>query len=87
MFVTDLKKEFFHLILTETWFQILNISIYVENGLAHNKIPLGKHERVYFYQGVPDYRSIISLEASGDQVERLPNIRDERGRTLVMGKY
>jgi hypothetical protein len=35
---------------------------------------------------VPDYQSIISLEASGDQVERLPNTWDEQGRTLVMGK-
>ncbi|GAA87893.1 cell surface metalloreductase [Aspergillus luchuensis IFO 4308] len=63
---------------------ILNISIYVKNGLAHSKIPFGKHERVCLYQGAPDYRSIISLEASGDQIERLPNIRDEQGRTLVM---
>ncbi|KAI2825394.1 hypothetical protein CBS147321_1042 [Aspergillus niger] len=63
---------------------ILNISIYVKNGLAHNRIPFGEHERVCLYQGMPDYRGIISLEASGDQIERLPNIRDEQGRTLVM---
>ena len=58
----------------------------MENGLAHNKIPFGEHERVCLYQGVPDYRSIMSLEASGDQIERLPNIRDEQGQTLVIGR-
>lgn len=39
-----------------------------------------------FYQGVPDFRNIISLETSGDQIERLLNIWDEQGGTLVMGK-
>ncbi|KAJ5976642.1 hypothetical protein N7481_010349 [Penicillium waksmanii] len=65
---------------------ILSISIYVEKGLAHDKTPIGKHERACFYQGVPDYDNIVSLEASGDQIERLPNIHDEQGRILVMGK-
>lgn len=56
------------------------------NGLEQNKLPFGQHERVYLYRSVPDYDSIISLKASGDQIERLPNIRDEHGQTLVMGK-
>ncbi|BAE66179.1 unnamed protein product [Aspergillus oryzae RIB40] len=64
---------------------ILNISIYVSSGLERNKVPFGQHKRVFLYQGVPDYRNVISLEASGEQIERLPNIRDEQGRTLVMG--
>ncbi|KAJ5259341.1 hypothetical protein N7478_012322 [Penicillium angulare] len=34
--------------------------------------------------GIPDYLSIISTEASGSQIERLANILDEPGRTLVM---
>ncbi|GJP88741.1 cell surface metalloreductase [Aspergillus niger] len=63
---------------------ILNVSIYVRNGLAHNKVPFGEHERFCLYQGTPNYESIVSLEASGDQIERLPNIREERGRTLVV---
>ncbi|KAB8227897.1 ferric reductase family protein [Aspergillus alliaceus] len=63
---------------------ILNISIYVSSGLEQNKVPFGQHKRVFLYQGIPDYRNVISLEASGDQIERLPNIRDEQGRTLVM---
>ncbi|QMW37012.1 hypothetical protein G4B11_000248 [Aspergillus flavus] len=63
---------------------ILNISIYVSSGLERNKVPFGQHKRVFLYQGVPDYRNVISLEASGEQIERLPNIRDEQGRTLVM---
>ncbi|BDD54401.1 hypothetical protein MAP00_000021 [Monascus purpureus] len=65
---------------------ILNVSIYVRNGLAHNKVPFGEHERFCLYQGTPNYESIVSLEVSGDQIERLPNIREERGRTLVVGK-
>ncbi|KAJ6026426.1 hypothetical protein N7460_011243 [Penicillium canescens] len=63
---------------------ILSISIYVEHGLANSRTPVGKHERICYYQGLPDYREIISTEASGSQIERLPNIPDEPGRTLVM---
>ncbi|KAL4780128.1 hypothetical protein BJX76DRAFT_59413 [Aspergillus varians] len=63
---------------------ILHISIYIRNGLGQNKFPLGQHERVYLYQGVPDFEDIISLEASGDKIERLPNVRDKQGQTLVM---
>ncbi|KAE8130661.1 hypothetical protein BDV38DRAFT_289436 [Aspergillus pseudotamarii] len=63
---------------------ILHISIYVSDGIEQNGLPFGRHKRVYIYQEVPDYQSIISLEASGDQVERLPNTWDEQGRTLVM---
>ncbi|KAE8334172.1 hypothetical protein BDV24DRAFT_170476 [Aspergillus arachidicola] len=63
---------------------ILHISIYVSDGIGQNGLPFGRHKRVYIYQEVPDYQSIISLEASGDQVKRLPNTWDEQGRTLVM---
>ncbi|KAL4868637.1 hypothetical protein BDV12DRAFT_209082 [Aspergillus spectabilis] len=52
---------------------ILHISIYVSNGLEQNKLPFGRHKRVYIYQEAPDYQSIISLEATGDRVKRLPN--------------
>ncbi|CAG7933056.1 unnamed protein product [Penicillium olsonii] len=63
---------------------ILIISIYMEYGLVNSKTAIGKHESVCYYQGVPDYRKIISTEASGSQIERLPNTPDEPGRTLVM---
>jgi len=64
---------------------ILTISIYVGTGsVAQDRLPFGKHKRAFLYRGVPDYSNIISLEASGEQIERLPNIRDERGRMLVM---
>lgn len=43
--------------------------------------------RVCSYQGESDYRSINSLEASGKRIERMPSIRDEHGRTMVMDKY
>jgi hypothetical protein len=58
----------------------------VGKGLEQNKLPFGQHKRVCLYRSIPDYDSIISLEASGAQIERLPNIREEHGRTLVMGK-
>lgn len=64
---------------------ILNLSIYMEKDqLVQSRLPFGKHERAFLYQGTPDYRNIISSEASGDLIERLPNIRDKRGETLVM---
>ncbi|RAK94827.1 ferric reductase family protein [Aspergillus ibericus CBS 121593] len=63
---------------------ILNVSIYVRSGLANDKTTFGEHKRFCLYQGTPDYESIIALEASGDMIERLPNIQQERGRTLVM---
>lgn len=51
-----------------------------------NKLPFGKHERAFLHQGIPDYQNIMSMEVSGDQIERLPNIRDEHGRMLVLGE-
>ncbi|KAL4931872.1 ferric reductase family protein [Aspergillus undulatus] len=63
---------------------ILHISIYVRDGLEPNRFPFGEHDRVCLYQGPPDYQNIVSVEASGDQIERLPNIRDKQGKTLVM---
>lgn len=58
----------------------------MEHGLANSRTPVGKHESICYYDGLPDYRKIISTEASGSQIKRLPNIPDEPGRTLVMGK-
>ncbi|KAL4801665.1 hypothetical protein BDV18DRAFT_148500 [Aspergillus unguis] len=63
---------------------ILNISIYVEHGLMQDKLPFGKHQRACLYQGRPHFESLISEEASGKLIERLPNIRDEQGQLLVM---
>ncbi|KAL5333669.1 hypothetical protein BJX70DRAFT_392011 [Aspergillus crustosus] len=63
---------------------ILHISIYVSDGLEQNELPFGQHKRVYIYQEAPDYHGIISLEATGDRVKRLPNTWDEQGQTLVM---
>ncbi|KAL3439934.1 hypothetical protein BJX65DRAFT_317238 [Aspergillus insuetus] len=63
---------------------ILQISIYVRDGLEPNRLPFGEHDRVCLYQGLPDYQNIVSLEASGGQIKRLPNVWDKQGRTLVM---
>lgn len=49
-------------------------------------MPFGKHERAFLYQGAPDYPQIISEEVSGEKIERLPNIRDDRGKPLLIGK-
>lgn len=67
--------------------QILAISVYVGRGpLTHEKLPFGKHERAFLYQGAPDYSIIIPTEVSGEKIERLPNIRDERGQMLLIGR-
>lgn len=63
---------------------ILHISIYVANGLAQDKMPIGRHQRACYYQGTPDFENILAVEASGVRIERLPGIQDEQGRTLVM---
>ncbi|KAJ0418424.1 hypothetical protein BJY00DRAFT_302816 [Aspergillus carlsbadensis] len=63
---------------------ILQILIYVRDGLEPNQLPFSKHDRVCLYQGLPDYQNIISLKASGGQIKRLPNVWDKQGRTLVM---
>lgn len=54
--------------------------------MKQDRQPFGKHKRAFLYNGVPDYSKIISLEAAGDQIERHPNIRNEHGQMLVMGK-
>ncbi|EYE95382.1 NADPH oxidase family protein [Aspergillus ruber CBS 135680] len=64
---------------------ILHISVYVRDGLEQNELPFGRHKRVCIYHEAPDYQSIISLEASGNQIERLPEPWDEQGRMLVFG--
>lgn len=51
-----------------------------------DELRFGKNKRVFLYQGTPNYRNTISLEASGALIERLPNICDKRGEMLVMGK-
>ncbi|KAI3014542.1 hypothetical protein CBS147347_11448 [Aspergillus niger] len=63
---------------------ILHISIYVRYGLEQNTFSVGRHKRVRIYREVPNYRSIISLETSGELIKRLPNTCDQRGETLVM---
>ncbi|OJD20228.1 hypothetical protein ACJ73_08441 [Blastomyces percursus] len=64
---------------------IFAISIYVKNGhFIKNELPFGRHERAVLHKGVPDYSNIISSEASGNRIERLPEICDEHGQMLVM---
>lgn len=50
------------------------------------KLPFGKHERATLYQGVPDYASVVSSELSGENIDKLCPVRDDRGQMLVMGK-
>ncbi|KAL4860883.1 hypothetical protein BDV12DRAFT_204602 [Aspergillus spectabilis] len=63
---------------------ILHISIYVAHDLKQDKLPFGKHERACLYRGLPHYESLVSQESSGKLIEKLPNIRDEQGESLVM---
>ncbi|CAG8236827.1 unnamed protein product [Penicillium olsonii] len=44
----------------------------------------GRHDRAFLYQGLPDYRSIIDSEASGEAISKFSTVRDEHGKTLAM---
>ena len=56
------------------------------NGLlVGDRVPFGKHERAFLYQGTPDHTRIIREEVSGEKIERLPNIRDDGGQALLIG--
>jgi hypothetical protein len=54
--------------------------------LRQHQTPFGEYKRATLYEGCPIYRDLIAQEASGEQIERLPNIEDKRGKMLVMGK-
>lgn len=63
------------------------MSFYVESTLGpETERPFGSHRRATIYPTVPDYEEIISAEASGDYITRVPNTQEERGKQLVMGK-
>lgn len=63
------------------------MSFYVESKLGlENEKPFGDHRRAIIYNTAPDYEAIVSAEASGDYITRLPNTQEERGKLLVMGK-
>jgi hypothetical protein len=38
------------------------------------------------YEGIPDYDAIIASEFSGEAIAKSSIVRDEHGKTLVMGK-
>lgn len=62
------------------------MSIYVESGIdVEDQKSIGKHNRAVVYNNVPDYGEIVSSEASGDYIFRLPNTQEERGKLLVLG--
>ncbi|KAJ5600705.1 hypothetical protein N7450_001772 [Penicillium hetheringtonii] len=64
---------------------MLSISIYVgEDTSTHEEKLFGTHERAFFYQGQPDYSSIISTELSGQTIEKSSSIRDDQGQMLLM---
>ncbi|PGG98896.1 hypothetical protein GX51_06543 [Blastomyces parvus] len=66
---------------------ILEMSFYMESSTkVEDEKPFGKHKRAMLYHNQPNYGEIISSEVSGDYIPRLPNIHEERGRLLVMGK-
>ncbi|KAJ5640357.1 uncharacterized protein N7484_008219 [Penicillium longicatenatum] len=64
---------------------ILEISVFLENeSLVKEKLPFGKHGRAFLFEGTPDYPKIIADEVSGERIERLPNIQDDRGKALLL---
>lgn len=47
----------------------------------------GNHGRATLFNGHPNYRDIISAEASGDYIARVSNSQEEQGKLLVMSKH
>ncbi|KAJ5766655.1 uncharacterized protein N7511_004271 [Penicillium nucicola] len=66
--------------------QILEMSFFVASNqmIEHGK-PFGQHRRATVFNGKPRYDEIISEEASGRNIKRLPNTHEDRGEVLVMG--
>ncbi|KAE8384350.1 hypothetical protein BDV23DRAFT_177125 [Aspergillus alliaceus] len=63
---------------------ILSISIYMEKSqLVQNKLPFSKHKQAILHQGIPNYKKLISLEISRDQIKRLLNIHNKQDQTLL----
>lgn len=58
----------------------------VSNQMIENGKPFGEHHRATVFNGKPNYKKVISAEASGRHIKRLPNTHEDRGETLVMGK-
>ncbi|QQK44164.1 Cytochrome b245, heavy chain [Penicillium digitatum] len=66
---------------------VLSISIYIERvEQDHGNLSLSSHDRVLLYEGIPDYDAIIASEFSGEAIAKSSIVRDEHGKTLVMGK-
>ncbi|KAJ6035553.1 hypothetical protein N7460_009728 [Penicillium canescens] len=64
---------------------ILEMSFYVASNqmIEHGK-PFGQHRRATVFNGKPRFDEIISEEASGRNIKRLPNTHEDRGEVLVM---
>lgn len=48
--------------------------------------PFGSHGRAVVFNGIPKYEAIVSEEASGSRIQRLPDTPEEQGKTLVLGE-
>lgn len=49
------------------------------------KEAFGIHGRAAVFNGDPNYENIVSEEASGKHISRLPNTSQEQGKALVLG--
>ena len=67
--------------------QILEMSFFVASNqiIEHGK-PFGQYRRATVFNRKPRYNKIISEEASGRNIKRLPNTYEDRGKVLVIGK-
>ncbi|PYI07371.1 putative metalloreductase transmembrane component [Aspergillus sclerotiicarbonarius CBS 121057] len=61
---------------------VLAISLYVESKDTAEE--LGHHKRALVGHGKPDYREIIRLETSGNQLTGIDSASDDPGESLVM---
>ncbi|KAJ5431150.1 hypothetical protein N7445_008882, partial [Penicillium cf. griseofulvum] len=69
-------------LIIATGFRIATSIPYIKKIIYSYNIYTSYTRRLHL--GLPDYRKIISTEASRSQIKRLPNIPDKPGRTLVI---
>lgn len=59
----------------------------MESGeIPADRVPFGGHKRAIICKGSADIQSILQAEIAGECIERLPDVQEERGEVLVMGK-
>ncbi|KAJ5198761.1 uncharacterized protein N7498_007878 [Penicillium cinerascens] len=74
------------LFMTKKHFQVLNISIHVEEGIDASMVPFGKNGRAILNRGAPDYQSVIEAEVLKGDIETSAGKGAGNGRMLLIGE-